>query len=95
MDKKLLGHLGELLVKKYLLSQKFSFLTSNYRTRFGELDLIMRSEQNSHLLFTEVKTRTNDKFGSPGETLSAKQRSRIVRSIQIFLKEKFYRRCQN
>jgi putative endonuclease len=48
-------------------------VAANWRTRFGELDLIAR--QGSTLVFVEVRTRTVSGLGTAGESVGpAKQR---------------------
>ncbi|MDK2818004.1 MAG: YraN family protein [Spirochaetota bacterium] len=57
MKKKELGKFGETIAKKYLIDQGFTFITENYFTRKGEIDLIFQNK--NILLFIEVKTRKN------------------------------------
>lgn len=57
LKNKELGIKGESLAKKYLIDKGFEFITENYFTRYGEIDLIFKDQQI--LLFIEVKTRKN------------------------------------
>ena len=50
------GAWGEVLAARYLRDRSYPILAANYRTRFGEIDIV--SEENGILLFVEVKTRT-------------------------------------
>ena len=54
MDKRLIGKLGEKLVCKWYTDKKYTLLNVNYRTRFGEIDIIARNK--THIVFIEVKT---------------------------------------
>ena len=61
-------------------------LYRNFRTRGGgEIDLVCRDKALATLVFVEVKTRTSEAFGSPGEAVSAAQQGRIVRGAQRWL----------
>ena len=64
-----LGFIGEQAVKKHLISKGLEFVSSNYRKKYGEIDLIMRlaktsgmSERDEKLLFFEVKTVSRERF---------------------------------
>ncbi|MGH8023935.1 MAG: YraN family protein, partial [Limisphaerales bacterium] len=52
------GALGEQAAKKFLKQQGLKFLTANFRSRRGEIDLIFRDEDC--LVFAEVKTRSSE-----------------------------------
>ena len=58
-------------------------VTANYRTRFGEIDLIMRD--GNALVFVEVRQRRSAAFGSAAESITASKRAKIVRAAQAFL----------
>ena len=65
--KKLLGSKGERLTIKYLKKQGYKILEKNYRTNFGEADIIAKKDND--IVFVEVKTRTSLRFGTPGEAV--------------------------
>ena len=50
-----LGRVGERLAREHLERLGYGVVASNYRTRFGELDLIVCDEHS--LVFVEVKAR--------------------------------------
>ena len=50
------GSLNEQVAMDYLISKGLALITSNYRSRFGEIDLIM-SDQNTCLLYTSPSPR--------------------------------------
>jgi putative endonuclease len=56
-----LGQYAESQALQYLRSQGLSWVMSNYRTRCGEIDLIMRD--GPVLVFVEVRQRTSRAFG--------------------------------
>ena len=72
---KLLGAWGEAQTADYLRRNGYKILAANYRTRFGEIDLI--AQKDGILAFVEVKTR---KFGvnvRPSEQVTPKKLERI------------------
>ena len=80
------GDRGEDEALRYLLSKGFELVERNYRTRYGELDLIMRDDDT--LVFVEVKWRASVAYGSPVEAVDERKR-RAVRSIaETYLAER-------
>lgn len=70
--KKIFGKKGERLAKRYLINCGYEIVECNYRTTFGEADIIARIGEE--LVFVEVKTRRSDDYGSPSEAVNtAKQ----------------------
>jgi putative endonuclease len=49
-----LGKIGEAIAKTFLMKQGFTVIGQNYRTKYGELDIIARKD--SVLRFVEVKS---------------------------------------
>jgi len=81
------GSLNEQVAMDYLISKGLALITSNYRSRFGEIDLIM-SDQNT-LVFVEVRYRRSNTFG--GATMSvtpAKQRKIALTALQFLQRNK-------
>ncbi len=72
------GALGEQLAERHLVRRGYSILDRNYRTRFGELDLIAAGADC--VVFCEVKTRIG-KGGrgsqSPLESIGSRKRQRL------------------
>lgn len=50
-----LGPIGEKIAQTHLEDLGYEFIEANFRTRFGEIDLIMKDREG--LVFVEVKTR--------------------------------------
>lgn len=70
-----LGRQGEQLAAEHLERLGFTILERNYRTRWGELDLVAFDGQT--LVFCEVKTRRSDRFGSPAEAITPRKLARM------------------
>lgn len=77
------GKIGELLAKKYLLKKEYQILASNFRTRFGEIDLV--AGKNQTLVFAEVKLKIGEEFGSPEEMIDKKKLIQVQKTAEYFL----------
>lgn len=64
-----LGGLGERLAAEHLSRAGYEVLATNFRTRFGELDLVAADERC--LVFCEVKTRVAGTRRGPAGPLDA------------------------
>ena len=81
---KVLGSLGEKDARKYLQKNKsFKFIDRNFRTKWGELDLIMR--EGKTLVFVEVKARVSPSLGSPLEYIDPTKVRHLKKSIDFYL----------
>ena len=76
-DKDVLGRAGEDRAARYLEQQGFTVLARNWRTREGELDLIVADAAT--IVVVEVKTRRGEAFGHPCEAIDARKRARLWR----------------
>ncbi len=74
VHKKLLGKTGEKLVAEYLKTQGFAIVKRNYKTPFGEADIV--AKDGDEVVFIEVKTRTSDRFGLPREAVGKEKQTR-------------------
>ena len=83
-----LGRTGEAVAAKYYQRQGWLRLDQNYRTRVGEIDLILYKEDT--LVFAEVKTRSNDRFAAPAEAVTASKQRRIVKAAGQYLQHSPY-----
>ena len=78
-----IGKLGENLATKYIISLGYKILERNFRCKFGEIDIIAKDKQE--LVFIEVKTRTNTKFGNPAEAVNSIKKSHILKTAKYYL----------
>ena len=63
-----IGKWGEAVAMEYLRTKGYAILENNFRTPFGEIDIIASVE--GLIVFVEVKTRTSRTFGLPEEALT-------------------------
>jgi putative endonuclease len=78
-----LGRVGERLAREHLERLGYRVVASNYRTRFGELDLIVCDD--TRLVFVEVKTRRSGALESSVEAVSADKQRRVRRMAAAWL----------
>lgn len=80
------GRQGEDLAAEYLKNRGYKVIARNFRTRFGEIDLICRHRRV--LVFVEVKTRSSTYFGPPGAAVDRRKQQKLSRTALAFLQEK-------
>ncbi|MEK7545289.1 MAG: YraN family protein [Patescibacteria group bacterium] len=78
-----LGTFGETLAKKYLDNQGYTWHENNYRSKFGEIDIIVSKDKE--IVFCEVKTRRGSAFGRGIESVDFRKLQKIIKTIQIYL----------
>lgn len=88
MTNKEFGNRGEYLARLYLEQKGFEFIRAGYKVSSGEIDLIMR--ENDEIVFIEVKTRTHRSarsFGRGSARIDREKQNHILRASQKFLRE--------
>ena len=79
-----LGGIGEDLATKYLTDAGFTILSRNFRSRFGEIDIIAKNED--FLCFVEVKTRNVSKNLATGlESVTVEKQKKIYKTAEYFI----------
>ncbi len=78
------GNLGEDRACNYLISKGYTILTRNFRTRFGEIDII--AKDGTCIVFVEVKMRSNTLYGLPKEAITSKKIQKISFAASFYLK---------
>ncbi len=85
----LVGRRGEQYAKKHLSDLGMKYLTSNFSSEFGEIDLIFRDGEV--LVFVEVKTRTHptedELLMRPAGAVTQKKRDAIQATVQCYLRK--------
>ena len=79
------GAWGEALAAKFLQKKRYQIVATNYRSRFGEIDLIVSNRK--YLVFVEVKLRKSDGFASACEFVDSRKQDRIRTTAEIYLSE--------
>lgn len=78
------GKQGELLALKFLKKKGYHILDTNYRTRYGEIDII--GKRKNSLVFFEVRTKKNLSYGYPEESISAKKASHLRNAAYYYIR---------
>jgi len=80
-----LGSKGESLAVTFIKKRGYTVITRNYKTPFGEIDII--AKDGDTVVFIEVKTRKNTVFGYPFESVNKKKMQKIKNSALHYLKK--------
>ena len=80
-----LGTKGEDIAAAYLQQQGHALLDRNFRTRYGEVDLVTR--HGDAIVFLEVRTRRTATYGAPEESVTARKGQRVVLAAQQYLQD--------
>lgn len=78
------GQLGERAARKHLQQRGLKFLTANFRSERGEIDLVFRDADC--LVFVEVKTRSNEDWVRPAAAVNARKRRLLSQCALDYLK---------
>lgn len=85
LHKKILGRKGEKTVENYCKKQGYVILKRNYRTPFGEADLIAKDKDE--IVFIEVKTRLSDAFGQGIDAITPNKKMRYYQIAKCYALE--------
>ena len=81
-----LGTAGEEIACTELEKLGYRIIERNYRSRFGEIDIIARDADT--IVFVEVKTKTSGDFGDPVDEVTPQKQRQI-----ISMGEEYYSFC--
>jgi putative endonuclease len=77
------GRHAEELASTRLQRQGLRLAARNYRSPFGEIDLVM--QERDTLVFVEVRYRSNSAFGAPAETVDRRKQARLRATAEHYL----------
>jgi putative endonuclease len=77
------GARAELLAAQFLQRHGLKLVEANYRSRFGEIDLILREGET--LVFAEVRQRSSSKFGGAAASIDKHKQQRLILTAQHYL----------
>lgn len=77
------GTWGEAVAAAYLRKKRYTVLACNYRSKFGEIDLIVQNRK--YLVFVEVKLRKSDRFAQAREYVTHAKQQRIRTTAVLWL----------
>lgn len=77
------GAWGEAVAAEYLRKKHYKIIGTNYRSHFGEIDLIAANRK--FLLFVEVKTRKTADFALAREFVHTAKQNRLRATAEVYL----------
>ena len=77
------GRKGESIAARYLKSQGFQILETNWRNGHDEIDMIALDE--NELVIVEVKTLSSEYFGYPEEAVHKRKQNFLIRATQAYV----------
>lgn len=78
------GKLGERAARAHLQAQGLKFLTANFRSTRGEIDLVFRDQDC--LVFVEVKTRSSETWARPAAAVNARKKRLLSQAALDYLR---------
>jgi putative endonuclease len=81
-----LGRTGELLAADFLEKQGHTILENNFRTPYGEIDLITKSGEI--IVFVEVKTRASRSLGPPEIAITARKQEHMRSAAEHYMQQR-------
>ncbi len=79
------GRWAEQIALEYLLDKNLKLLEINFRSAFGEIDLIMQDK--NIILFIEVRYRSSNHFHTALESINRKKCERIIITSNQYLSQ--------
>ena len=73
------------MAARYLQKKRYAIVATNYRCRFGEIDLIVSNRK--YLVFVEVKLRKSSDFAQAMEYVDYRKQNRIRTTAQMYLSQ--------
>jgi putative endonuclease len=83
-EKKKTGSIGENLACSYLKKKGYRILGRNFRTIFGEIDIVTRLSEI--MVFVEVKTRLTSSLGPPYLAITKVKERHMIKNALFYLK---------
>ncbi|OGO65875.1 MAG: YraN family protein [Chloroflexi bacterium RBG_19FT_COMBO_47_9] len=80
-----LGKWGEETAARYLAAHGHQILETNYRTPYGEIDLITRL--GDAIIFVEVKTRSSPTLGMPEISVTPRKKLHMIQSAEYYIQQ--------
>jgi putative endonuclease len=78
----ILGKFGEKIASEYLQKKGFKIISTNFKKKHGDIDIVAYDHET--LVFIEVKTRSNDEYGQPEDTINTYKIKRLIQSANYY-----------
>ena len=80
-----IGKWGENLACKYLEENNYKIIEKNFLCQLGEIDMIVKDIIKNELVFIEVKTRSNFKYGNPADAVNKQKQKHMTQAIKYYI----------
>ncbi len=77
------GEQAEVLAADFLRAQGLRIAARNYRSRYGEIDLI--ALEGATVVFVEVRSRTSETYGGAAASITAAKREKLIKTARHYL----------
>ena len=77
-----IGKIGENISKNYLIQNGFKILSTNFRSKYGEIDIIC--EDLKYIIFVEVKSKIDHNFVQAFERVDYYKQQKILKTIDFY-----------
>lgn len=84
-ERHIIGRKGEELASEFLTDKGYTIIERNFECKTGEIDIIAFDNKKEELVFIEVKTRTNIKYGNPADAVDSIKKKHIYKSARYYL----------
>ena len=89
LERKKLGEIGESVAENYLRKSGYEILERNFKTKYAEIDIV--TKKDNVLVFVEVRSKTNDNFVTPEETINKEKKWRLKQNAIGYVNSKKYK----
>ncbi|RJO60083.1 YraN family protein [candidate division WS5 bacterium] len=79
----IIGQTAEQIAADFLAENKLKVIDRNYRTRFGEIDIIAKHKKE--FIFIEVKAKNTSRYGKPYEMVTEKKKKKLIMTAKSYL----------
>ena len=83
--RKEIGKWGENIACQYLQRKNYKIIEKNFSCQQGEIDLIAKDINKKEIVFIEVKTRSNFKYGNPADAVDINKQKHMKQAIKYYL----------
>jgi putative endonuclease len=80
-----LGHTGENIAAGYLENKGYDVIARNFRTPYGEIDIIARLEDT--IVFIEIKTRATKTLGPPEISITRRKAEHMRSAAEYYVQQ--------
>lgn len=91
MNTRNIGAMGEEAAARYLVRKGYVIRERNFRINTGEIDIIA-VDNDGCTVFVEVKTRKNDDYGYPSQSVDKRKQEKLIQTASTYCGNSIYMR---